>query len=176
MGDEETTDGTVGTRVKALREDAGLSQRALARLAGTAAETIARLERNPDPPPRPGTVRKLAAALDVPPEALTGGSEVAGAEAADIPARLRAALVAAGIPPGPAGDDLATLVAAIEARSWRFTVEERAPSQRGRNRYQAMVFGSAGDGAQSHASARASGETEAAALATALVRLMERTR
>jgi len=176
MNDEGTADGTVGTRLKALREGAGLSQRALARLAGVAPETVARLERDRQPP-RPDTLRKLAVALGVPLEVLAGGNLAPGPEptAEALPAGLRAALVASGIAPGPAGDDASTLLAAIAARGWHATVEELAPSTGGRFRYQAMVFGSIGGNSPSHASGRARGATEAEALAKALARLLERT-
>ena len=42
MSDEATADGTLRTRLKALREAAGLSQRALASRAGVDPETVAR--------------------------------------------------------------------------------------------------------------------------------------
>jgi hypothetical protein len=79
-----------------------------------------------------------------------------------------------GVAPGPAGYDVRTLAAAVEALGWRCAVEERPTRERGRFRYQAMVFGSAAGGAPSHASGRATGGTEAEALAKALVRLLER--
>jgi transcriptional regulator with XRE-family HTH domain len=168
MSDEAIADGMVGTRLKALREAAGLSQRALADRAGVAPETVARLERDRTPP-RAGTVRKVAAALGVPPDALAGGSGTAGAEAAagDLRPALRAALVGEGVALGPAGDDA--------ARGWHATVEELATSRGGRLRYHALVFGPAEGSSPSHASARARGATEAEALAKALVRLVERT-
>ncbi len=54
----------VGDRVTAARLDLGLSRRALAELAGVAARTLARIERG-DQQPWPGTVRRLAVALQV---------------------------------------------------------------------------------------------------------------
>ena len=157
MSDEATADETMGTRLKALREDAGLSQRALARRASVNPETIRRLEAD-QVRPHLGTLRKLAAALGVPSVALTGRT-----------------LVAASVPSGSTGDDAAALVAAIEARGWHATVEEQALSGSGRKRYRAMVFGSTGDSYPMHVSARARGETAAEALAKALARLLERT-
>ena len=170
-----TAEGTLGTRLKALREGAGLSQRALARLAGTDSETIGRWEAGGTP--RAGTLRKVAAALGVPPDALAGGSGAVGVEptAGGLPPALHAALVDRGVLPGPAGYDVATLVAAIAARGWRAVVEERASRRCGRFRYHAMVFGSVGGNYPMHVNARARGDTEAEALAKALVRLLERT-
>ena len=169
MSDDTTAGGSAGRRLKARREAAGLSRRELARRAGTTAETVARWEAGVGPP-RPATVRKLAAALGVPPEDLSVGSVAA----ADLPTGLRAALALGGIPPGPAGYDLPALVAAIEGRGWRYVVEARAPSQRGRHRYRALVFGPARAGSPRHTSTRAGGTTEMEALAKALVRLLER--
>ena len=170
MTDEATAEETLGTRLKALREAAGLSRRALASLAGANDQAIGLWERGRRVP-QASSVRRLAEALGVPPDALTGGRP----KAEDLPAGLRAALVASGVWPGPAGYDAAVLVAATEVRGWRSTVEELAPSRGGRFRYQAMVFGSIGGNSPSHASGRARGATEAEALAKALVRLLERT-
>jgi transcriptional regulator with XRE-family HTH domain len=174
--DEATADGTLGTRLRALREGAGLSQRALASRAGVAPETVARLEGDRTPT-RPATLRKIAAALGVPPEVLAGGhvSAEPDADAAGLPVELRVALALNGIAPGPDGYDVAAIVAAIAARGWRSAVEERATRARGRFRYHAIVFGSTEGSSPSHASGRASGETEAERLAKALVRLLERT-
>ena len=175
MSDGATADGTMGTRLKARREGAGLSQRALASRAGVAPETVSRLEGDQFSP-RPATLRKIAAALGVPPEVLAGGRRAPGPEptAGDLPVGLRAALVAGGVPPGPTGDDAAALLAAIAARGWHATVEEQALSGSGRKRYRAMVFGSTGDSYPMHVSARARGETAAEALAKALGQLLER--
>ena len=160
-----------GDRLKALRDAAGLSKRALAQRAGTTPETVARWEAGGVP--RPATVRKLAAALGVPPDELGAGG--AADPPQDVPLELRVALALVGIAPGPAGYDVSTLLAAVAALGWRVTVEERAPSARGRHRYRALVFGSAGDGVPRHVSGRGSGATEAEALAKALLRLLERT-
>lgn len=51
-------------RVKELREDAGLTQRDLADLAGLSHVTVNHIE-NGKTPPRPRTLRKIAEALDV---------------------------------------------------------------------------------------------------------------
>ena len=176
MSDEATADETVGTRLKALREDAGLSQRALARRASVNPETIRRLEAD-QVRPHLGTLRKLAAALGVPPEVLTGGCLVPGPAptAKDLRAGLRAALVDRGVLLGPAGDDAAALAAAIAARGWHVTVEDLAPSTGGRQRYQAMVFRFAAGSSPLHVSGRGRGATAVAALAKALARLLERT-
>jgi transcriptional regulator with XRE-family HTH domain len=174
MSNEPTAAGTVGTRLRALREAMGLSQRALAALAGVAPETVARLEGDWTPT-RLATLRKIAATLGVPPEALAGGRPAADKAMGVLPRTVRTALVAGGVPPGPAGYDASALLAAIAARGWHATVEELAPSQGGRKRYRAMVFGPAGGGHPTHVSARARGATEEDALAAALARLLERT-
>jgi transcriptional regulator with XRE-family HTH domain len=56
-------------KLKGLREDAVLSQRELARMAGLAYGTVWRLE-NGFPEARTGTIRKLANALGVEPREL----------------------------------------------------------------------------------------------------------
>lgn len=56
-------------KLKGLREDAVLSQRELARMAGLSYGTVWRLE-NGFPDARPGTIRKLAEALRVEPREL----------------------------------------------------------------------------------------------------------
>jgi transcriptional regulator with XRE-family HTH domain len=56
-------------KLKGLREDAVLSQRELARMAGLAYGTVWRLE-NGFPEARTGTIRKLADALGVEPREL----------------------------------------------------------------------------------------------------------
>jgi transcriptional regulator with XRE-family HTH domain len=173
MSDDATAGGSAGTLLKALREGAGLSQRALARRAGTTPETIARWERGVGPR-RPITVRKLAAALGVPPEELSGARVAAAAAPGDLPPGLGAALALRGVAPGPAGYDVPTLVAGIEALGWRYAIEERAPSQGGRHRYRALVFRASAPGGRV-ATGRAGGATEAEALTKALVRLLERT-
>ncbi len=62
----------IGDRLKALRIEQALTQGELAEKAGVALNTVARLERNENEPHMP-TVRKLAAALEVHPSALTKG-------------------------------------------------------------------------------------------------------
>ena len=58
-------------RLKALRRRAGLTQRGLAARAGLTHSTVAFLETGKHAA-LPSTVRKLAAALGIPPEELTG--------------------------------------------------------------------------------------------------------
>jgi transcriptional regulator with XRE-family HTH domain len=62
----------VGQRLKALRIEAALTQAELAEKAGVAVNTVAGLERD-EREPHMTTVRKLAAALGVPPRELTVG-------------------------------------------------------------------------------------------------------
>jgi transcriptional regulator with XRE-family HTH domain len=62
----------IGDRLKALRIEHALTQAELAEKAGVNTVTVARLERNETEPHMP-TVRKLAAALEVHPRALTKG-------------------------------------------------------------------------------------------------------
>ena len=57
------------TKLKALREERVLSQRELARMAGLVQMTVWRLE-NGYRDARPGTIRKIAAALGVKPKEL----------------------------------------------------------------------------------------------------------
>jgi len=57
------------SRLRDLRLNAALSQDDLAKLAGVTRTTIIRLERG-EPNPIPSTVRKLAEALNVKPQAL----------------------------------------------------------------------------------------------------------
>ncbi len=54
-------------RLRELRELRALSQAELAERAGIGKATVSRLEKANHPPPRPRTVRKLAAALGVEP-------------------------------------------------------------------------------------------------------------
>jgi transcriptional regulator with XRE-family HTH domain len=61
-----------GERLKDLREDRMLTQRDLAREAGVALSTIVNLEKQHNSP-RFGTIRKLAAALEVDPYELMRG-------------------------------------------------------------------------------------------------------
>lgn len=64
----------IGDRVRVLRKRKALTQAELAQAAGLSTDTLVKLE-NARHEPRPGTVRKLAKALDVPVEALTVGGE-----------------------------------------------------------------------------------------------------
>ena len=163
-----------GARPAALREAVGLSQRALARRAGTTPATLRRWERGAGAP-RPVTVGKVAAVLGVPAEELgEGGGGAAASLPGDLPPGLCAALARRGVALGSAGYDAPTLAAAAEAFGWRCAVEERAPSERGRYRYQALVFGPGTPGHPARHTGRARGETEAEALAKALLRLLER--
>lgn len=61
---------TTGDKVKRLREDLSLSQRELASEAGVSPATILKIEKDEVENPHPSTVRKLAAALGVPPRDL----------------------------------------------------------------------------------------------------------
>lgn len=58
-------DGTLGTVLRALREDAGLSQEELAERAGLSPHAISALERGTRTRPYPHTLRSLATALDL---------------------------------------------------------------------------------------------------------------
>jgi transcriptional regulator with XRE-family HTH domain len=62
----------VGNRLKALRTEQALTQEELAKKAGVAPNTVARLERN-ETEPHMSTLRKLAAALNVAPAGLVKG-------------------------------------------------------------------------------------------------------
>ena len=68
---DEAEAGGVGARVRAVREGRSLTQAEVAERAGVRWLAISRLE-NGHTRPRPGTVRKLAEALGVPVETLTG--------------------------------------------------------------------------------------------------------
>ena len=58
-------DGTLGSVLRALREDAGLSQEELAERAGLSSHAISALERGTRTRPYPHTLRSLATALDL---------------------------------------------------------------------------------------------------------------
>ena len=58
-------DGTLGSVLRALREDAGLSQEELAERAGLSPHAISALERGTRTRPYPHTLRSLASALDL---------------------------------------------------------------------------------------------------------------
>jgi transcriptional regulator with XRE-family HTH domain len=64
----------IGERLKGLRIEQALTQDELAEKAGVTRNTVARLERDENEPHMP-TVRKLAAALEVHPRALTKGGD-----------------------------------------------------------------------------------------------------
>ncbi len=64
----------IGDRLRDLRIEQALTQAELAEKAGVTRNTVARLERNENEPYMP-TVRKLAAALEVHPRALTKGAD-----------------------------------------------------------------------------------------------------
>lgn len=64
----------IGDRLKSLRIEQALTQEELAGKAGVTRNTVARLERDENEPHMP-TVRKLAAALEVHPRALTKGGD-----------------------------------------------------------------------------------------------------
>ena len=67
---------TFGTRLKEARQRKVLTQAELAHAAGVALITVNRLENDAIEDPRPGTVRKLAQALDVDPAWLLFGDEM----------------------------------------------------------------------------------------------------
>ena len=64
----------IGERLRELRTRRYLTQRELAQQSGMSPATIAKLETDVTEP-RPGTIRKLAEALDVHPDELTGFGE-----------------------------------------------------------------------------------------------------
>jgi DNA-binding XRE family transcriptional regulator len=70
---EELRPNNFPRNLRALRVLRGLEQRDLAQRAGVGADTISHLE-NGRNKPRAGTIKKLADALDVPPEKLVGHS------------------------------------------------------------------------------------------------------
>lgn len=79
--------GTVGDRLKLARQNQALSQDDLAAKSGVPKVTISRIENDRYGPPRPGTVRKLAEALNLNPGWLRYGEDAgatlpAGAEVA----------------------------------------------------------------------------------------------
>ncbi len=85
-----------------------------------------------------------------------------------------------GIEAGPGGYGLLTLEATAAAHGWSHRTEERTPgSPRGR-RYQALVYFRGAPGADPRfaplLTARGRGETEEAALAQALARMLLRER
>lgn len=61
---------TTGAKVKRIREDLYLSQRELASEAGISPATVLKIEKGEVETPHPSTMRKLAAALGVPPRDL----------------------------------------------------------------------------------------------------------
>lgn len=60
----------LGEKLKELRKDRLLSQRDLARLANVSPATILKIEQGNAKRPHPGTLRKLADALEVEPKEL----------------------------------------------------------------------------------------------------------
>lgn len=162
-----------GSHLQTLRQAASLSQRGLARRAGVAPETIARLETG-ERPARAVTVRKVAAALGVAPETLLDGNAATLPEPITdpLPPDVRAALVRHGVTSDGAGTDV-PLEALIEARGWRYVVEERTPSRPGHRRYHATLFRSDAPSAMLY-SARSTGRTEFEAVAAALARMLDR--
>ena len=76
---EELCDGmgktmASGDRLRVLRKRAGLTLRELGALAGVHEETLGRWERGDQPPSEIG-LRRVAEALEVPPETLCGGKK-----------------------------------------------------------------------------------------------------
>ena len=66
---------TLGQRLKSAREGALLTQAELSQRAGVAIVTISRLETGDSADPRPGTIKRLAAALDMDAGVLMWGGE-----------------------------------------------------------------------------------------------------
>ncbi len=62
----------IGDTLKRLRTESALTQEELAASAGLTTAAVARIERN-EANPRPSTLRKLAAALEVEPSELVRG-------------------------------------------------------------------------------------------------------
>lgn len=89
-----------------------------------------------------------------------------------------AVLARQGIAPGPAGFDLADLEAAIAARGWRVELDERPLRRYGYSatpHFEALIFASPPLGQTARLrsrTARGRGDTEAAALAQALAKLL----
>ena len=61
---------TDGDKLRSLREEAWLDQKELAAMAGVAAHTIMRIEKDYTPHPTRATLRKIASALNVHPSEL----------------------------------------------------------------------------------------------------------
>ena len=88
-------DSTLGSVLRALREDAGLSQEELAERAGLSSHAISALERGTRTRPYPHTLRSLATALDL-------GEELSAALLAAVPSRTpRHADAVVGVGPRP---------------------------------------------------------------------------
>lgn len=68
---EELKAGNFSRNLRVLRVLRGLEQRELAQRSGVGPDSISRLETGTTKP-RPGTIKKLATALEVSPETLTG--------------------------------------------------------------------------------------------------------
>jgi transcriptional regulator with XRE-family HTH domain len=66
-------------RVRSLRERAGWSQETLAERSGLSQTAVSKMENGPNVAPRLSTLRKLATALAVPVESLTGDAAIPGA-------------------------------------------------------------------------------------------------
>jgi transcriptional regulator with XRE-family HTH domain len=62
----------IGQRLKALRENAGMSQQSLATSAGLSVSLVSQIERGSRVDPRMSTITALAAALDVTLDELVG--------------------------------------------------------------------------------------------------------
>ncbi len=73
---------TMGQRLAQARKRQVLSQEELATAAGVPVVTISRIENGHTEAPRPITIRRLAAALDVPPAWLLFGDDEAEGKAA----------------------------------------------------------------------------------------------
>jgi transcriptional regulator with XRE-family HTH domain len=56
---------STGEKLKRMRRERGLTQRELSEMSGVAQSTIVHIERRQSEEPHPGTLRKLARALNV---------------------------------------------------------------------------------------------------------------
>lgn len=118
------TDGTIGARVRVLRERAGLTQEELAGSAGLGVRTIRDLESGKVRRPRGPSLRMLAAALKVTTEGLLGaggpapwiGSQLP-ADDADFTGRSSASRQLADLLVPPGGTPTGVPVAVVAGRS-----------------------------------------------------------
>lgn len=172
MNDDAPVVGSAGLRLRARREAAGLSQRALARRAGTSPETNARLEAGVVPP-RAATVRKLASAFGVPPADLVDDPDAwRNAPTAGTSGRAAAVLAAHGV----TQTDAASLTEALRARGWQVSVAQ-VTKRKGSPRIAVLIWRVApgpASGLPSRRSLRATKPTEEQALTDLLAKVLAR--